>query len=205
MTEEGIIKYKCNHNNSEPLSYAEISVIEAVRKRMKKLNLIGEYEDLGLGFGNISIRAKEKKFLISGSQTGNLEVLTGDHYVYVTDYSLKNNSIESKGPIPPSSESLSHAAIYDHNSKVQAVIHIHNNEIWTKLHEFDIDSTPKEVEYGTQEMALAIQKAIGSNSEGVVLMKGHDDGVLIYAETLPKARLLTEDLYRRFVGDPLEA
>ena len=99
---------------------------------MHEKGLIGMYPD-GIGFGNISIRCNENTFLISGTATGGIIDLDNSHYALVTDYNLTTNSLTCKGSINASSESLTHALIYESSPSTNAVIHIHNLALWKKL------------------------------------------------------------------------
>ncbi len=189
---EGVIKYK----NSQYLPSCELELeeyqeIEKYRNQVKSLNLIGVYNENGIGFGNISIRqnylhlhkTSKPQFLISGSQTGHLLNLNGNHYSRVLDYDLVNFSLFDNGPIRASSEAVTHAAIYEKNNNIRAVVHGHNLKLWEYLIKNNYPSTDESIDYGTHEMALAIQNLITKES-GVIVMKGHKEGVLFFANNL---------------------
>ena len=70
---------------------------------------------------------KDKKgFLITGTQTGEIKNLNREHYTCVTDYNIEKNFIRSEGPIKASSESLTHAMIYELDPAIKVVIHVHH-------------------------------------------------------------------------------
>ncbi|HEX5668085.1 MAG TPA: class II aldolase/adducin family protein, partial [Chitinophagaceae bacterium] len=94
------------------------------RDRMYEKRLIGVYPD-GIGFGNISQRWKGNTFLISGTATGGFTTLNESHYSLVTHYDLGTNSVTCEGRVKASSESLTHAAIYECSATTHAVIHVH--------------------------------------------------------------------------------
>ena len=150
--DDGIIKFNCNWSRSMSFSDEEISGINAWRDRLFNLGLIGAYLD-GTGYGNISIRADNNSFIITGTGTGGLKKLNKDHYTLVYDYDIEKNSLFCKGPIMASSDSLSHAVIYNCSPDTKAVIHFHNMNIW-KDHINKIPTTNPNVLYGTVDMAF---------------------------------------------------
>jgi ribulose-5-phosphate 4-epimerase/fuculose-1-phosphate aldolase len=117
-------------------------------------------------------------FVISGTQTGDRRVLGSDGYVLVTETDVAENRVVSIGPVKPSSESLSHAAVYDARPDAMAVVHAHHAGAWQKalaLH----PATPPEVEAGTPEMAQALAALLAERSlPAVIAMAGHEDGLL---------------------------
>src|SRR5579885_2337141 len=112
MNTEGVIKFNCNWIRSAPLDLSLILEINDCRNKLHKQHLIGVTSD-GIGFGNISIRYRENSFIISGSGTGAIPYLTNEHYTTVTEYNIEENRLTANGPIIASSESLTHAIIYE--------------------------------------------------------------------------------------------
>ena len=150
--------------------------------------LIGIYPD-GIGFGNISIRCDENTFLISGSATGGIPVLDKSHYSLVTDYNLQTNSLICKGPINASSESLTHALIYESSPSTNAVIHIHNLALWNQLMH-KVPTSNEHVPYGTPEMANEIKRLFEKNylcNEKIIVMGGHEEGIISFGKNLEEA------------------
>jgi ribulose-5-phosphate 4-epimerase/fuculose-1-phosphate aldolase len=185
--DEGYIKFNCNWVKDKPVDKNEISEINKWRKKLYDLGLIGMYDN-GIGFGNISIRYKDT-FLITGSATGGIASLNENHYVVVTDYNLSENSLTCKGSIKASSESLSHAVIYESSAETKAVIHVHNLELWQKLLN-KVPTTNKNVTYGTPEMASEIKKIFTETDveqQKVICMAGHEEGVITFGKTLDEA------------------
>jgi L-ribulose-5-phosphate 4-epimerase len=186
--EEGYIKFNCNWIQSEPVSSNEITEINNWRDTLYKLGLIGVYSN-GVGFGNISIRYNNQTFLITGSATGGLDKLTESHYVLVNEYNLKQNSLTCNGPIKASSESLSHAAIYESSPETNAVIHVHNIGLWQNLI-YKIPTSRKNVLYGTPEMAKEIKRLFKETNvsvERIIVMGGHKEGIITFGKTLEEA------------------
>ena len=77
---------------------------------------------------------------------------------------MEQNSLQSTGPIIASSESLTHAMIYEYAKDVTAVMHVHQFELWNHLLG-SLPATAPGIEYGTPEMAnddkSIVQKVIG--------------------------------------------
>ena len=154
--DEGYIKFDCNWIPSNDIPLNKVAVLNVWREIMYKKGLIGVYPD-GIGFGNISLRCNEKTFLISGSATGGLATLNESHYSLVTNYDLSANSVTCVGPLKASSESLTHALIYECSAAINAVIHIHSLKLWTNfIHH--VPTSSENISYGTPEMANEIKR-----------------------------------------------
>ncbi|MCP4150951.1 MAG: class II aldolase/adducin family protein, partial [bacterium] len=136
--DEGVIKYdQSNFTQTPPLPRHEFTTVEKYRKTLNRLNLIAAYDN-GLGFGNISQRkdytdfhrTQRPQFIITGTQTGHLSDLTGEHYTRVVDFDISQFAVTAQGAVKASSETVTHAAIYLMNPYIKAVIQIHDEEIW---------------------------------------------------------------------------
>lgn len=193
--DEGYIKFNLNWTEKEfNFSDQEFELINSYRTKLFELNLIGAYPN-GIGFGNISIRSEENKFIISGSATGNFKELEKKHYSLVTDFDIKNNRVKCLGLTKASSESMTHAAIYSSNKKIQSVIHIHHQKMWDKyLHH--LPTTDEKAEFGTPEMAFEIQK-LANNDKGIIIMGGHTEGIISYGQTIEEAYHLLLKYYNK--------
>ena len=188
MNDEGVIKFNCQWTKSPPLDEAWVRDLNIWRDEMYRLGFIGVNEE-GIGYGNISIRFKKDEFIISGSGTGKLKTLTGEHYALVTGYNVKENSICSTGATLASSESLTHAMIYEHAKNVHAVIHVHHFGIWKKLLN-TLPSTAEDIEYGTPQMANEIARLFMDKNllqQRVFAMAGHYEGVVCFGKDLNHA------------------
>ncbi len=189
MGKEGYIKFDCEWIESVPIPAEELIEINQYREKLYKLGLIGAYSN-GIGFGNISTRiGNSTNFIITGSATGNLKSLNEEHYTRVINFDFKKNSLRCKGPIKASSESLSHAAVYSVNPEAGAVIHIHNLNIWEKLI-YKVPTTPRDIEYGTPEMAEGIErlfKETDVKNEKILVMGGHREGIISFGKDLREA------------------
>ena len=194
--EEGYIKFKCLLVGEDfNFSKDQFLLIENWRERFYKLNLIGAYPN-GIGFGNISIRFKEgNNFIISGSATGNYKHLKMEHYALVTDFSINENSLSYIGRVKASSESLSHAVIYETSDLINGIIHVHSKLLWDRLID-KIPTTNQLVTYGTPEMAMELKKTLLNNkleSGGIIVMGGHEEGIISFGKDLKSAAKLLLD------------
>lgn len=208
MIEDGVIKF--NHVFLEeigPLNRNEYAEVEAVRQVLYEKGLIGAYPD-GVGYGNLSQRrnlenfypSKKPQFIILGTQTGGLSQLDGRHYTYVVDYDFLKNQLEVIGPIKASSESLTHASIYESSKSIECVIHIHNKKMWDGLLLSGYPKVPKEVKYGTQEMAAFAAKIVNdSKNKNLLVMEGHEEGVIFWGSSLQETLDLTLEVYQKFL------
>lgn len=184
---EGVIKYRMDFHVAPAKAVTDFSELNAWRCLLWRLGLIGQddarYE--GLGYGNLSLRLVEAGgFLITGTQTGHLPHLTADHYAYVRQARPDANYLAAEGPLPPSSEALTHAAVYDADSRVRCVVHGHSPDIWRKAATLKLPVVAADIAYGTPAMAQAVSAMVKSQPEqGVIVMLGHQDGLLTYGQT----------------------
>ena len=203
---EGVIKYKLNHRDAElRIDNTRLKDLIHLRDRLWELNLIGDYPSdhlvtPNIGFGNASVRyTDDGQFFISGSQTGEKKKTVIVDYALVLDYDIKNNRVISKGQTKPSSESMTHAAIYDIAPEVKCVIHVHHKEMWENYEKLEMSTTPEDAPYGTPEMARAIQKAYRFQPKlnAPVCLLGHTEGLLTWGESKEEALKLFLDALKR--------
>lgn len=190
-TSEGVIKFQLEHEITT-LEALEVAEIDAWRSIFKQTGTIGQVEDRydGYGFGNLSMRTAGG-FLISGTQTGALPFTSLADYAEVTGWDCQKNRVNSRGQISPSSESLTHAVIYDANPEVTGVFHLHSPDIWNAAGPLKLAVTDPAIEYGTPEMASAVSKSVtGGRLPGILSMGGHEDGIIGYGRTLSETGLL---------------
>jgi len=187
--EEGYIKFHCEWEKGPPLSRALLGSLSRGRQEMYRRGLIGVYTD-GIGYGNISHRTTNGHFIISGSSTGQYPQLGPEHYSLVKKIDLTNNSVWCSGPLAASSETMSHAVIYQECPEVNAVIHIHDLALWKALvHRAPTSSAT--AQYGTPEMAKAIIQLIRNtpvrHREGYFVMAGHEEGLMVFGKDMAQA------------------
>ncbi len=194
--DEGYIKFNCHWIPSNDIPLAMVAELNLWRNILYQKGLIGAYPD-GIGFGNISMRWKENMFLISGSATGGLATLNESHYSLVTNYDLSTNSVTCEGPLKASSESLTHASIYECSPATNAVIHVHDLNAWNRLI-YHVPTSSANVPYGTPEMANEIKRLFEETSlstEKILVMGGHQEGIISFGEDLEEAgNILIEKL-----------
>jgi len=179
---EGVTKFELDHRAAAPLPAADIATLNAWRSILWRLGLIGldarRYG--GVGFGNVS-RRYGSHFVISGTQTGGIARLDAGHYVLVEQADPAGNRVAARGPIAPSSESLTHAMVYALDAAVQVVFHVHCPEIWRRAAALGLPATARDVAYGTPAMAAEMARLYAAGpfrAQGIVVMLGHEDGVI---------------------------
>lgn len=200
---EGIIKFTVQDRRpGPPIALEDYQDIEAIRSRLWQLKLIGHDSQADVGYGNISRRRADHGFVISGTQTGHKEVLDGGDYVVVDDWDFTRNSVSCTGPCLPSSESLSHAALYQ-RPDVGGVIHVHSRLLWDELIQAGALSTEEDIAYGSEALyrRLGELAGIGTGSDAaenqpagsapglplIIVTKGHQDGVFVAGRDLAEA------------------
>ncbi len=194
MRDEGVIKFGSNWKKEEALPEVRIKELIQIRKKLFDLNLIGVYPD-GIGYGNLSLLLEpEKQFVISGSQTGHLSEVTPQHFSLVTSYSVARNQINCRGPIQASSESLTHAMIYETFMGVKAVIHVHSPLLWKQMLN-KVPTTGTQIAYGTPQMAREIKRLADETDlrqSKILVMAGHEDGIITFGKNLDEAFTLIQ-------------
>ncbi|RFA24500.1 hypothetical protein CAI21_21365 [Alkalilimnicola ehrlichii] len=187
---EGVIKYQLDHRGGPPPRARELSVLNAWRTVLFRLRLIGQDPARygGLGFGNVSIKLDQfgkptPPFIVSGTQTGSQAELDENGYCLVSYCDPARNYVVAQGPVKPSSEALTHAAVYAADTAIHCVLHVHSPDIWQAAHTLGLPATGPEVRYGTPAMAEAVAHLVttmGPSDGGVFAMEGHEDGVVAF-------------------------
>ncbi|WP_036476652.1 class II aldolase/adducin family protein [Myxosarcina sp. GI1] len=185
--DEGYIKFDLTWRK-QPLSIRVPTELMAWRDRFYELKQIGYYADLGIGYGNISIKTTAG-ILISGTQTGNIYPIGKEHFTLVTEYDLRQNRVKCLGPIKASSESMTHSAVYDADSEIKAIVHGHNLALWRIL-KGKVPTTAEDVPYGTPAMAEEIIRLFTKTKvkeEKIIIMAGHEEGIITFGKDLTEA------------------
>ncbi len=179
MSETGVVKFRCDHIAAAAVRFAGFDELNRVRQTLYGINLIG-VDERGIGFGNLSVRGERAgEFYISGSGTGALPELDAQHYSKVVAYDFDASWLNCEGAVIASSESLTHAAIYEASPEARAVIHCHSSELWKSLS----TATSADVEYGTPEMAREVVRLFRETNvaaEKLFAMHGHESGVIAF-------------------------
>jgi ribulose-5-phosphate 4-epimerase/fuculose-1-phosphate aldolase len=179
--------FQCARADITP--FDELAGLNAYRRKLLEERLMG-VDSTGVGFGNVSVRdGVSKNFYITGSATGGLPELTSTDCVRVVAYDFARNWLRYEGAAIPSSESLTHAAVYESDPSTSAIIHCHDLGLWaTPLDR--VPATSKAVAYGTPEMAYEIMrlfKVSNVRSEKILVMAGHEGGIVTFGEDLEDA------------------
>ena len=158
MIDEGYIKFDLEWVEAEPPTKAEVAELREWRRPLYAAGLIGHYAELHIGYGNISVRsATAGQFIISGTQTGHLADPDERHYARVTAYDIDANRVTCRGAIRASSESMTHAAIYELSPAITAIVHVHSAELWQRFINV-LPTTAADVAYGTPQMAAEFRR-----------------------------------------------
>ena len=183
------VKFTYQRARADIAPFDVLAELNACRRKLVDQHLLGVYPK-GVGFGNVSVRnGRTTSFYITGSATGGLAELTPADCVRVVAYDFARNWLSYEGTAIPSSESLTHAAIYESDSINSAVIHCHDSALWAMLLD-RVPTTSKAVAYGTPEMAYEIIRLfqIGDvRNEKIFVMAGHQDGIVTFGKSLEEA------------------
>ena len=197
--DEGVIKYQSFWTRAPASHAAVIDELEAWRQPLFAAGLIGEYVEYGVGYGNISVRCGEPgQFMISGTQTGHLAATDKSHYALVTAWSVHGNRVCCVGLTQASSEAMTHAAIYQLDQHIGAIVHVHSNDLWRRYLN-KLPTTSPDVPYGTPAMANEFRRLYVDSDfrkTQLAVMGGHEDGILSYGRTLGEAATKVLDLSR---------
>jgi len=188
--DEGYIKYRSHWLPGAAPDAAAARVLEEWRRPLFAAGLVGHYDELDIGFGNLSTRSGEPgQFLITGTQTGHIEHTNTNHYSLVTGFDIDRNEVFCTGPAQASSEAMTHAAIYELDPSIGAIVHLHCKSLWNQyLHV--LPTTDSAVTYGTPEMAAEFGRLYQESAfgcEGTAVMGDHDEGLMSIGESLKQA------------------
>lgn len=196
IPKDGYIKFTTDHQETSSVCSDEaISELLQFRTEVFDCGWIGVLPD-GVGFGNLSMRMGDH-FIITGNTTGQHRVLNSSHFARILNYDAKSNICTSEGPLKPSSESGTHAVIYDVLPEINVVLHIHNKEIWQEILQNGF-YTEDNIEYGTPEMAEAVKTLIQQpevQNAGLFAMRGHEEGVVVFGNGIKSLQTILRTYY----------
>lgn len=188
--DEGYVKYRCDWHEAPLPDASRVDELDRWRRSLRAAGLIGYYTEHGIGYGNLSVRLGDAgQFVISGTQTGLLETTDAAHYSLVTFVDIDGNRVAATGPVPPSSESLTHAALYGLDPAIMAVVHAHSRKLW-ELWRNRLPTTSADVAYGTPAMAHEFERLWRDTvfaDTRVAVMAGHDEGLVSVGASLAEA------------------
>ncbi|TFH33156.1 MAG: class II aldolase/adducin family protein [Bacteroidia bacterium] len=187
---EGVVKFNCHWTQTGSVITDEpYAIMNYWREVLFNMDLIGAYEN-GVGFGNISQRiGTTSKFFITASATGEISFLEPGHYVKVESYNFRDNAVKCVGPLKASSESLTHAAIYQADPGTNAIIHIHSMELWENLKDI-VPTTGSEFEYGTTGLAMDVFRLFNESDvieKRIIVMGGDPSGIIAFGNDMDEA------------------
>ena len=195
---EGVVRYRLDFQPGPAPAQESVALLDAWRHVLFRLGLIGGNDPAryhGLGFGNVSRRlpGADLRFVISGTQTGHLAHAGASQYCTVTYCDPSANHVMAEGAVRPSSEALTHGAVYVADPAAGCVLHAHTPLIWGQAETLGLPATPADVPYGTPAMAESVAGLCQRYPGEVFVMAGHEDGVIAYGRDEAEAgqRLVT--------------
>lgn len=206
---DGVTKFQANHvDDATALAPHDevLGTLLAWRVLLFDIGGIGRDPERydGAGYGNMSLRVPpfdvrgDRPFVVTGTQTGGTRLLTREDLCLVTQALPHENRVTSTGSAAPSSESMTHAAIYGGVSAARAVIHVHAPPIFRHAATLGLAEIAASVAYGTVEMATQTASLVEDlNMPAAFVMRGHIDGVVIWGASLDAAATFALHLYSR--------
>lgn len=182
---EGIIRfaYDLQPPAGSLIADSEFRELVAWRTLLRRLGLLGQHPDRyhGLGYGNLSVRDPQlaDEFIITASQTSGETDLTQSELVRITHCNLERFWIDAEGELPPSSEAMTHAMIFQAERRIDWVFHCHSPELWQATEALALPATPEDVAYGSTDMVAAVAELFQRHHSRPLLFTtlGHEDGV----------------------------
>lgn len=191
MRETGSVKFSCEHVPAKIASFAGFKELNRCRRKLIDLGLVG-IDTNGVGFGNLSVRdGASSRFYITGSGSGEIAELTPADLSRVVACDFARNWLRCEGTPIASSESLTHAAVYQSDPDAHAVIHCHDLKLWKALlSRNDVPATSNAVAYGTPELAYAVQHLFQTTDvkdQKIFVMRAHEGGLITFGKTMVDA------------------
>jgi ribulose-5-phosphate 4-epimerase/fuculose-1-phosphate aldolase len=200
--QEGVIKFRAEHRPEALVErvHGELACkLIAWREILALTGLVGQEPGRygGFGYGNVSARVGppgaargRRAFLITGTQTAGKRCVGLDDFALIERYDYHRNMVASRGRVEPSSETMTHAALYDVSPAIRCVLHAHSPVVWRRARELRIPTTAESIPYGTPEMAVAVQRLCDATAlpeVRILAMGGHEDGIVVFGRTPEEA------------------
>jgi L-ribulose-5-phosphate 4-epimerase len=200
---EGVIRFEVQHEDrhlEERVHGETVRMLAAWREILAHLRLLGRdparYD--GLGYGNVSARTGpfgdvargRRRFLVTGTQTAGIARATLREFCLVESWDIARNRVVSAGQVAPSSESLTHAALYDASPAIRVVLHAHTPDVWRQARALGLPVTNAGAGNGTPAMAHEVQRLYREGtfaSTRIAAMGGHEDGVIAFGASAAEA------------------
>jgi len=198
MPQEGVVKFEARHERREISASQHGEVVcklIAWREIMALTGLVGQRPELyeGAAYGNVSARVGppsaalgRRAFVITGTQTSGRRCIGLADFAVVERYDYRANRVWSHGPTAPSSEAMTHAAVYDLGPHIRCVLHAHTPILWRRARQLRLPTTDPAVAYGTPGMALEVQRLYRESAlpeRAILAMGGHQDGIVVFGRS----------------------
>jgi hypothetical protein len=196
---EGVIRFAMEHRAVplDPLALAgAAALLGAWREVLARLGVLGQHPGryAGVAYGNASVRLGPlgavpqgaRRFLVTATGTSGMPAVGLGEMCVVERWDIDGNRVASAGPRPPSSESLTHGALYDAAPDARVVLHGHAPELWRHGQALGLPVTDPGVAEGTPRMAREVQRLVRAGTAGavgIIVMGGHPDGVLAFGRS----------------------
>lgn len=202
MPHEGVIKFELEHEATalESRRHGALACkLIAWREILALTGLVGQDPARygGAGYGNVSARLDppnaplgRRSFLITGTQTAGKRTLGLGDFSVVERYDYRQNRVQSRGLVQPSSESMTHGAVYDLAPHIRCVLHAHCPVLWRQADRLNLPTTDARASYGTIDMALEVRRLYRDTvlpERRVLSMGGHRDGIVVFGRTIEEA------------------
>ncbi|MDX9719301.1 MAG: class II aldolase/adducin family protein [Myxococcota bacterium] len=197
--QEGVIKFRLEHQQSNWYREVPEYAIELIawRQLLKQLGLLGQTPSRynGLAFGNVSTRVPpfsssraQRAFVITASNTSGEDTLEPSELVLIKHFDTAKHMACAVGLRAPSSETLSHAALYQLGAHLRWVFHIHSPLLWEAATQgrIRLPTSSPDAAYGDAALVQEIgrlwrQSAL--SEKGIMAMGGHRDGLLLFGRS----------------------
>ena len=199
---EGEIQYRLDHRTQPLFTEAAGLTLLELRNRIYQMGYIGPGAD-GVYAGNLSIRLNPDDklsgsssltagqanrpgvcFLITGNGSGRERQLSYRGLARIDSYDPESFALRSSGEVHPSSESLTHAVLYELSVEIGLIIHLHSLEMWQWMLDSGYPTTY--APYGSAALVSEIKALYrGFESEqlfhnNAFVMEGHREGVFLF-------------------------
>jgi len=105
----------------------------------------------------------------------------------------------------PSSESMTHGAVYDLGPHIRFVFHGHSPVLWRRAEALRLPVTGSRISYGTPEMAREVERLYRTSTLPelqILAMGGHEDGIVVFGRTAEEAgQVLLRHLARAYEAE----
>ena len=119
---------------------------------------MGSFQSISARTQPFSAARGGRSFLVTCSQTGRMSNLNLSNFARVHRYDWRANTVHSQGSCPPSSESMTHGAVYDLSPSIRFVFHVHSPTIWRSRAQLRLPETSLTSIMGRRKWRLPSQR-----------------------------------------------